>query len=147
MLDFLLVLGQVPGTNIQITFNELLLAFSAFSIIYEYFLRRRALHRWCKWAWYRLGVNYRKRKRMFRTFIKNKRYRLAVFERRIIRQTKYFLRRRRLAVLMFFYRRYSGLKRRYYIKLVQIERFERRAKRSRVFQTYLNLKDLVNHSV
>jgi hypothetical protein len=148
MLDFLLVLGQVPGTNIQITFNELLLAFSVFSVVYEYRFRRLAIRRWCKWAWYRLGVNYRRRKRMLRTFIRTKRYRLAVFERRIIRQTKSFLRRQRHALyIVFFYRPYSRLKRQYYIKLVQVERLERRAKRTRAFQAFLNLKDSVNHSI
>jgi hypothetical protein len=144
MLDFLLVLGQVPGTGLQITFNELLLAFSVFSIVYEYRLRRRAIRRWCKWAWYRLGVNYRRRKRMLRSFIKYKRYRLAVFERRIIRQIRSYLRHQRHALFMkIIYRPHSSLKRRYYIKIVQIGRLERRARRSRAFHDFIAFKNFV----
>ena len=99
MLDFLLVLGQVPFTNIQITYDELVIIFLIASSIYEYRLRQKAIRRWFKWAWYRLGVNYRRRKHRLRTYIKNRRYRLAVFEQRIIRNIKTYFRRRRRAVI------------------------------------------------
>jgi hypothetical protein len=194
MLDFLLVLGQVPGTNFQITYNELTAAFLVVSAIYEYRLHRKAIRRWCKWAWYRIGVNYRRRKRQLRTYIKGRRYRLAVFERRIIRNIKTYFRRkqragerqvrrtRRLAIRLawrsykyflgqtygrylravrlakrqvrrgrqalagLIYRRYSLIKRQYYIKLVQIERLERRAKHSRLFQSFISIRDFLTQS-
>jgi hypothetical protein len=95
MLDFLVVLGRVPGTNLVITFNELLLAFLLLSARYEYTLHRRWLH----WVWYRLGVNYRKRKHQLKTFIKIKRYRLDVWERRQIRTLKTHIRRWKMAVI------------------------------------------------
>jgi len=194
MLDFLLVLGQVPGTNFQITYNELIAAFLAVSAVYEYRLRRVAIHRWRRRTWYRLCVNYRRRKRILKTFIKTKRYRLAVFERRLIRNIKtYFRRRQRAAqqqvrrsrrlalkltrrtykyllsqtygryllaikqakrlamrgrrtVMGAIYRRYSVIKRQYYIKLVQAERLERRVKRSRLFQSFTSIRDFISHS-
>lgn len=34
MLDFLLVLGQIPGTNLQITFNELVIGAALAAIWY-----------------------------------------------------------------------------------------------------------------
>ena len=34
MLDFLLVLGQIPGTNLQITFNEITIFITAVFIWY-----------------------------------------------------------------------------------------------------------------
>jgi hypothetical protein len=148
MLDFLLVLGQVPGTNFQITYNELVTTFTVCSAVYEYRLRQKAIHRWCKWAWYRACVNYRRYRRMARTYIKQRRYRLAVFERRLTRQTRSFIRHKRHDLFMFiFYRRYSSLKRRYYIKLVQMGRLERRAKQTRAFHNLVNLKNLVRRPV
>jgi hypothetical protein len=41
MLDFLLVLGQIPGTRLQITFYELIL----FSLAFTAWLFRAQLHR------------------------------------------------------------------------------------------------------
>ncbi len=42
MLDFLLVLGQIPGTNFQITFSEMLVLVALVGVIYvvrkEHFL-------------------------------------------------------------------------------------------------------------
>ena len=169
MLDFLLVLGQVPGTSFQITYNELTAAFLAVSAIYEYRLRQKAIHRWCKWAWYRLGVNYRRRKRQLRTYIKNRRYRLAIFERKIKRNIRSYLRRKQRATelritksqrnairqaqrvhrlaLSRLYRRISLVKRQYYIKLVQLERLERQAKRSRLFQSFVSIRKFIGQSV
>lgn len=99
MLDFLLVLGQIPFTNIQITFYEYVAALIIAYAYYQYKKHQKKVHRWCRWAWYRLGVNYRRRKRILRTFIKTRRYRLAVFERRIIRDTKTYFRRKRRAIV------------------------------------------------
>jgi hypothetical protein len=104
MLDFLLVLGQVPGTNVQITFNQILAAVCIAYLFYEYKTNEKQIRRWCKWAWHRLGVNYRRYKRITRTFVKTKRYRLAVFERRIIRNTKTYFRRKRRATILKVYR-------------------------------------------
>jgi hypothetical protein len=95
MLDFLIVLGRVPGTNFVITFNELLAAFFVLSVRYEYRLHER----WLRWLWYRTCVNYRKQKRHWRSVIKHERYRLAVFERRIKRQIRTYLRRRKNAMV------------------------------------------------
>jgi hypothetical protein len=41
MLDFLLVLGQIPGTRFQITFYELII----FSLLFTAWLFRGQLHR------------------------------------------------------------------------------------------------------
>jgi hypothetical protein len=195
MLDFLLVLGQIPGTNIQITFNQILAAFCLAYLFYDYRKYEKQIHRWRKWAWYRLGVNYRRRKRMLRTYIKAKKYRLAVFERRIIRNFKTFLRRRRRALIHSYlktrrlirktirksylyaidqtygrycrfvksttrwmlrrkrllnqavYRRYSSIRRAYYIKQVQIERVQRQIRRSRLAQSFVQFKNFVSQSV
>lgn len=99
MLDFLLVLGQIPGTNVQITFNDLVTVACVAYLFYEYKKYKKEIRRWLKWAHYRLGVNYRKHKRIMKTFIKTKRYRLGVFERRMIRDTKTYFRRRRRAII------------------------------------------------
>jgi hypothetical protein len=147
MLDFLLVLGQVPGTNFQITFNEIVATFCVLYLLHVYLKYSLEIHRWRRMCLYRMGVYYRLQKRRLRTYIKLKRYRLAVFERRIIRRMKTYARQRRQAFLMFFYRRYSSMKRRYYIKLVQIDRLMRRIKRSKTFQNYLSIKDFVSQSV
>ena len=34
MLDLFLVLGQIPGTNFQITFNELLVCFAVATVVW-----------------------------------------------------------------------------------------------------------------
>lgn len=141
MLDFLLVLGQVPGTSFVITFNEIAFVLCIAFLIWEERRNHKALVRWLKWLRYRSGVNYRRRKRMLRTYIKQRRYRLAMFERRIIRQSKTFLRRQRHALFMvLFYRRYSSIKRRYYKLLVKVGRLERRTRRSKAFQNLQNIK-------
>jgi hypothetical protein len=129
MLDFLVVLGRVPGTNIVITFNEIFIVFLILSARYEYKLHRR----WLYWAWGRICVNYRKQKRHAKAVIRYKRYRLAVFERRIKRNVRFAIKRRRRAVYAFFYRRYSNLRRYYYRKVIEIERLERRLKRRLAF--------------
>lgn len=195
MLDFLLVLGQIPFTNIQITFYEYIAALILAYLYYQYKKNQKKVHRWCKWAWYRLGVNYRRRKRILRTAIKNKRYRLAVFERRLIRDTKTYLRRKKRAIIHSYlktrrlirktirksylfaidqtygrytrfvkatkrailrrkrliaaaiHRRTSAVKRVYYIKLVDIERFERKVLRSRPVQGAIRFKNFVNQAV
>ena len=36
MLDFFLVLGQIPGTNFQITFNEIMIALLFMFVCYYY---------------------------------------------------------------------------------------------------------------
>jgi hypothetical protein len=127
MLDFFVILGRIPGTNIEITFSQLLAVFFILSIRYEYKLHRR----WLKWLWYRTCVNYRKQKRHMRAVVRYKRYRLAVFERKIKRNIRFALKRRQRAVYMFFYRRYSLSRRYYYRKIIEIERLERRFRRSR----------------
>jgi hypothetical protein len=43
MLDFLLVLGQVPGTDFQITFTEIVFSLGIGIVIY---LKRRPVKRW-----------------------------------------------------------------------------------------------------
>lgn len=104
MLDFLLVLGQIPFTNVQITFTELISAIVIAYLFYEYKRNQHKIHRWLRWVWYRACVNYRRRKRIIRTFIKTKRYRLGVFERRIVRNTKTYFRRRRRAIILSYLR-------------------------------------------
>ncbi len=189
MLDFLLVLGQIPGTNFQITLNEMVFTFLLFSGIYLYRKHKKAIRRRAKWAWYRICVNYRRQKRSLVYFIKRKQYRLAVHKRRLIRKLAiYILHKEKDVILagrrtkrkikmhlrhayryvlnqtyfkllkfinriirginrqirvikMYFYRRYSLIKRAYYIKLVQYDRVERRVKRSKVFQS--TIKSLV----
>lgn len=125
MLDFLVVLGRVPGTNFVITFNEIFLVLVVLSARYEYKLHRR----WLKWLWYRTCVNYRKQKRQLKAVIRYKRYRLAVLERQIKRSIRYTIRRRIRAFYMFFYRRYSGFRRNYYSLVIELQRVERRLKR------------------
>lgn len=147
MLDFLLVLGQVPGTDFQITFNEIVATFCVLYLWHVYLKYGVEIERWLKSMVYRAGVNYRKRKRMIKSFIRLRRYQLFIFERRLKRKVISYLRHRRHAIFMIFYRRYSALKRHYYIKLVQIDRLVRRAKRSRAFQNYLLIKNFVNQSV
>jgi len=41
MLDFLLVLGQVPGTNIQITFSEIVIGVALVGVLFYGFKNRR----------------------------------------------------------------------------------------------------------
>lgn len=49
MLDFLLVLGQIPGTNFQITFTEFLVFCLLFiAWLYRYRLRKAAICYWKK---------------------------------------------------------------------------------------------------
>jgi hypothetical protein len=185
----LLVLGQVPGTNFQITLNEMVITFLLISGIYIYRKHKKTIRRRGKWAWYRIGVNYRKQKRSLTSFIRRKQYRLAVHKRRVIRKSAIYIlhkekdvvlagrrtkrkvkmhlrhayryilnqtyfrflkfinrtlraiNRQVRAVKMYFYRRYSLLKRAYYIKLLQYDRMERRIKKSKAFQT--TVKSLV----
>ena len=194
MLDFLLVLGQIPGTNFQITFNDIVAIICIAYLYYEYKKYRRQIHRFLKWAWYRAGVNYRKQKRHLRSVITQKRYRLGVFKRRLVRDTKTYFRRRRRAIIHSYlktkrlirrsirksylwaidqtygrytrfvravkravnrrrrlilnavHRRVSAVKRAYYIKQVQLDRFERQIRRSRPVQTFVQLKNFVSQS-
>jgi hypothetical protein len=99
MLDFLLVLGQVPFTNIQITFYDIVAVLCVAYLYYDYKKYEREIRRWRKWAWRRTCVNYRKQKRHMISVIRYKRYRLVIFKRRIIRDTKTYFRRRRRAVI------------------------------------------------
>ena len=195
MLDFLLVLGQVPFTNIQITFNQIVAALCIAYLYYEYKKYERQIKRWLKWAWRRTCVNYRKQKRHLISVIRYKRYRLGVFERRVIRDTKTYFRRRRRAIIHGYlktkrqirrsirksylfaidqtygrysrfvkavrrvinrrkrliahsiHRRNSAVKRLYYIRLVQIERTERRIVRSRPARGFIALKNFVSQTV
>lgn len=147
MLNYLIVLGQIPGTNIQITFNELLGAFCIGYLMDVYLKYAIEIESWCRWIWYRSGVNYRRQKRHLRSVIRYKLNRLAVFERRLLRQTKSYSRRRRHAIYMrTYYQPYSSLKRNYYIRVVQIERAERRVRRSRPFRTVISWKNFVSQS-
>jgi hypothetical protein len=147
MLDFLLVLGQVPGTNFQITFNDMVAAACILYLTHKYIQYAIEIERWFRWVWHRSCVNYRKQKRHLVSAIRYKRYRLAMFERRLIRQFKSYLRHHRHAIYMtVWYRPCSALKRRYYIKVVQMIRFQRRVLRSRPIRTFLSLKDLVSQS-
>ena len=63
MLDFLLVLGQVPGTKFYFTFAEILLMLLAACLIWEERLRHKQVARQVKYYRKRSGVNYRKAKR------------------------------------------------------------------------------------
>jgi hypothetical protein len=99
MLDFLLVLGQVPFTNIQITFYDIVAVLCVAYLYYDYKKYEREIRRWRKWAWRRTCVNYRKQKRHMISVIRYKRYRLVIFKRRVIRDTKTYFRRRRRAVI------------------------------------------------
>ena len=129
MLDFLIVLGRVPGTDFVITFTEVLIVFFVLSARYEYKLHER----WLRWFWYRICVNYRKQKRHLKAVIRYRRYRIAVFERKVKRNIRYAIRRRIRAVYMFFYRRYSYSRRYYYSQVIEIQRIERRLKRRLAF--------------
>jgi len=130
VLDFLLVLGRVPGMPFFITFNELVLIFLVWAGRYEYRLHRRFV----KWAWYRICVNYRKQKRMTKTFIKVKRYRLAVWERRQIRLAKSYVHHQKMdaikAVLRAKRQTENSIRRTYKQTLSQIDRRIRRTKRT-----------------
>jgi hypothetical protein len=144
VLDFLLVLGQVPGTEFQITFNELVAGFCTGYLLSAYLKYAIEIERWYRWTAYRFGVLYRRQKRHAISVIRYRRYRLEMFERRLIRQIKSYLRRSRHDIYMTLaYRPYSALKRRYYIKQVQLERLERRVRRSRTAQTVDNLRILL----
>jgi hypothetical protein len=99
VLDFLLVLGQIPFTNVQITFNDIVAVLCVGYLYYDYKKYERQIKRWLKWAWYRTCVNYRKQKRHTKAIIRYKRYRLAVFERRVIRNTKTYFRRKKRAII------------------------------------------------
>ncbi|HET9850492.1 MAG TPA: hypothetical protein VFP35_02600 [Candidatus Saccharimonadales bacterium] len=93
MLDFLLILGRVPGTGFYLTFDELMLVFLAIALYQEEKIRHRQIVRWLKWARRRAGVNYRRYRRITRTFIKLRRYRLAVWERRQKRHIRMAIKR------------------------------------------------------
>src|SRR5689334_1081091 len=54
MWDFLIVLGQIPGTSIQITFNELI-TFLVFAFLLVYAYKKYSLGAW-------LTIQYRLRK-------------------------------------------------------------------------------------
>jgi hypothetical protein len=195
MLDFFLVLGQIPFTNIQITFNQIVAVLCIAYLYHVYKKYERQIKRWCKWAWYRICVNYRKQKRHAKSVIRYKRYRLAVFERRIIRDTKTYFRRKKRAIIHSYlktkrqirrairrtylwsidqtygrytrfvnatvravnrrkrlvaqaiHRKVSAAKRVYYIKLVEIERAERKILRSRPVQGAIRFKNFVSQAV
>jgi hypothetical protein len=147
MLNELLVLGQIPGTSVQITFNDMVATVCVLYLMHKYIQYAIEIERWYRWTWYRAGVYYRRQKRHLISVIRYKRYRLAVFERRIIRLTKSYLRRQRHTLYMItVYRPYSSLKRHYYIRLVQLVRMERRIRRSRTIRTFISLKDFVSQS-
>lgn len=195
VLDFLLVLGQIPFTDIQITFNEFVAICVAAYLYFVYRTYQRRIHKFFNWARYRTGVNYRHARRIVRTGIKVRRYRLGVFKRRIIRSTYTFFRRKRRAFIngylktrrwirktirksyMFAidqtYGRYnrfvkttrrainrrqrlianavhrgvSAIKRVYYVKMVQIDRFNRKITRSKTVQGFIRLKNFVSQTV
>lgn len=88
MLDFLLVLGQIPGTGIQITLNELVLVVLVLFGRYEYKLHRAAILNYLSWASYKIGVKYRKQKRQLTGNLKLRRYRLGVSLRAVKRQIR-----------------------------------------------------------
>ena len=145
MLNDFLVLGLVPGTNFQITFSDIVAAFCLAYLTHEYLKYAIEIERWFKWADYRVRINYRKQKRHIRSVIRFWLYRLAVKKRQTFRVIKSYLRRRRRAAYMaVFYRPYSSLKRNFYIKIVALNRTERRLRRSRPFKTFLSLKDFVS---
>ena len=147
MLNDFLVLGLVPGTNFQITFNDIVATLCVLYLMHEYIKYAIEIERWRKWKWQRLCIYYRRQKRHTKSVIRYKRYRLAVFERRIIRQSLTFLRQQRHAIYMTtYYRPYSSLKRRYYINLVQLLRVKRSIYRSRPVRTVISWKDLVSQS-
>lgn len=110
MLDFLLILGQVPGTGFYVTFTEIVLVLIALTIRYLEKKYRKQIRRWLKWARYRIGVNYRRRKRQLKTFIKQRRYRMAVAKRRSIRETKRYLRGEKKAFALCIHRAIRQMK-------------------------------------
>jgi hypothetical protein len=147
MLNDFLVLGLVPGTNFQITFSEMAATACILYLMHKYIQYAIEIERWYRLTVHRAGVYYRRQKRHFISVIRYKRYRLKLFERRLIRLAKSYLRRQRHAFYMAgVYRPFSSFKRRYYIKLVQLVRIERRVRRSRTVRTFINLKDLVSQS-
>lgn len=129
MLDFLLVLGRVPGTEFYVTFTEIVLFALAIILFYEEKKHRKEIQHFLKWIRYRIGVNFRRRKRQLKSFIKYRRYRLVLAERRVIRSTKRYFRNEKKAIIASLYRRYQRLYRR-------VEKFEKRFKSSRLGVIY-----------
>jgi hypothetical protein len=84
MLDTLLVLGQVPGTDFYITFSEVLLFGLVAILRWEEKRYRRQIRRQVSLLRYRFGVAWRRLKRLTRSYIKFQHYRLVL----IIRQSK-----------------------------------------------------------
>jgi hypothetical protein len=100
MLDFLLVLGQIPGTHFYFTFTEVMIFLLIVFLRWEEKIRHKQIVRWLKWAKYRTGVNYRRSKRIIRSYIRYKRYRLAVWERKVKRNVRRNIRRTRYAIIL-----------------------------------------------
>jgi hypothetical protein len=48
VLDFLLILGQVPGTKFYVTFTEIVLILIAVTLRYEEKTHRKQIRRWLK---------------------------------------------------------------------------------------------------
>lgn len=133
MLDFLLVLGKVPGTNIYITFIDIEIVLWALLLRWTWRLHRKEYVRWLKWYWYRTCVNYRKTKRTIYRFYRRRRHALRVIYQRARRQIRLTIRRARRQARQGVYRTYSyQIKRRWYKERVKLDRVGRRVKRAKL---------------
>ena len=111
MLDFLLVLGQVPGTQFEITFTEILVALLVFFLYRWEKSHRKEIRRWLKHKYIRACVNTRKTKRRFGWFIKRQQKRVILSQRRSKRKIILALRRTKRAIIWSIIYRYRKTKR------------------------------------
>jgi hypothetical protein len=114
MLGFILsmdMLGHVPGTNFDITFNELLLAAAVLYLRHFKTKNQAELLRLKKRIEYRSGVIYRRYKRKLRSYLRNKQYRAGVAKRHYQRLAMRYLRRHYRAVKHFLVMDYRRAKR------------------------------------
>jgi len=88
MLDFLLVLGQVPGTHLFLTFNGLAVLLLLWFSFYFYKRHHGTVNNYMGWLAYRSAVRYRRIKRIVKSKINQRRYRIAL----AIKRTKRFVR-------------------------------------------------------
>jgi len=105
MLGYLLamsMLGHIPGTNINITFDQLL--FVACLAYLRYFEKKnhKELMRMKRRIVYRCGVISRRYKRRIRSYLRSKQYRLAVTKRRYQRKATSYFRRHYRTIVHFF---------------------------------------------
>jgi hypothetical protein len=123
MLDFLLVLGQIPGTHFEITFTEILLVLLAFFLYRWEKSHRKEIRRWLKHKYIRTCVNIRKTKRRFGWFIKRQEKRVLLAQKRTKRAIALRIRRTKRVVIWSIICRYRKLKRAIKLRIRRSKRF------------------------